>query len=97
LANLARGATILLRLLLNIGLRGDYRRAFWKAACHHLRHGNIETAFQVSMVAHHLICYARECLKGQQQSSNYSNRVTEVAPLLTPFEVVRSEGLPGQR
>jgi len=81
-ANLARGLGILGRLFWRVGLRGDYRRAFWRAAWHHVRQGELETMFQVTMVAHHLICYARECLAGRLQSSNYSARVTAPAPLL---------------
>lgn len=80
--NLARAFGILARLLWRVGYRGDYRRAFWNTTWRHLRHGNVETVFQVTMVAHHLICYARECSAGKLQSSNYSKRVTHPAPLL---------------
>ena len=85
-ANLARGLVILGRLLWDVGLRGDYRRAFWHTAGRHLRHGNLETVFQVTMVAHHLIRYARDCLDGKRQASNYSKRVAEPVPLLTTGE-----------
>ncbi len=44
---------------------------------HELKQGNIETMFQVAMVAHHLITYARECTQGKMQSSNYSIRRVE--------------------
>lgn len=75
-ANLARALQILARLVWRVGVRGDYRHTFWTTVWRHLRHGNIETIFQVTMVAHHLISYARECLAGKLQSSNYSPRVT---------------------
>ncbi len=81
-ANLARGLGILRRLLWNVGIRGNYRQAFWGVVGRHLLRGNVETVFQVTMVAHHLICYARECLEGKLQSSNYSQRVTDAGPLL---------------
>jgi hypothetical protein len=42
-----------------------------------LKQGNVETMFQVAMVAHHLITYARECTEGKMQSSNYSMRRIE--------------------
>ena len=42
-----------------------------------LKQGNVETMFQVAMVAHHLITYARECTQGKMQSSNYSIRRVE--------------------
>ena len=82
-ANLSRGLAILGRLLWHVGFRGDYRRAFWNTALRHLLRGDLETAFQVAMVAHHLICYARDCLAGRRQASNYSSRLAEPPPLLT--------------
>jgi radical SAM superfamily enzyme YgiQ (UPF0313 family) len=85
-ANVARGLGILRRLLWNVGLCGDYRRAFWSTVWHHARHGNLETTFQVAMVAHHLICYARECLAGERQSSHYSKRLTDPARLRATAE-----------
>jgi radical SAM superfamily enzyme YgiQ (UPF0313 family) len=75
LRNLRRGLSILARVIWKIGLAGDYRRVFWRMAVTQLRQGNVETFFQVAMVAHHLITYARECLEGKLQASNYSKRV----------------------
>ena len=73
--NLRRGLRILARLAWKVGLAADYRWAFWKMGLRQMRRGNIETLFQVAMVAHHLITYARECLAGRLQASNYSKRV----------------------
>jgi radical SAM superfamily enzyme YgiQ (UPF0313 family) len=75
LQNLRRGLSILARVIWKIGLAGDYRRVFWRMAVTQLRQGNVETFFQGAMVAHHLITYARECLEGKLQASNYSKRV----------------------
>jgi len=80
--NLRRGLGIFARFIWKIGLAADYRWGFWKMGLKQMRHGNIETLFQVAMVAHHLITYARECLEGKLQASNYSKRVggTESCP-----------------
>jgi len=76
-ANLRRAAGIFGRIIWRVGIRGDYRRLFWKMAWTELSRGNVETMFQVAMVAHHLITYARECTEGKMQSSNYSVRRVE--------------------
>lgn len=69
-----RGLRILARVIWKVGLASDYRRVFWKMGLKQIRQGNFETFFQVAMVAHHLITYARECLEGKLQASNYSKR-----------------------
>jgi hopanoid C-2 methylase len=76
-ANLLRALGIFRRIIWRVGICSDYRAQFWKMAWTELRQGNIETMFQVAMVAHHLITYARECTQGKMQSSNYSVRRVE--------------------
>ncbi len=78
--NIKRAAGIFSRVIWNIGLRGHYKRIFWKMAVRELCRGKIETFFQVSMVAHHLIVYGRECVEGKLQASNYSSRSVEREP-----------------
>jgi len=75
--NIRRALGIFRRIIWRVGIRSDYRRLFWKMAWTELRQGNVETMFQVAMVAHHLITYARECTQGKMQSSNYSIRRVE--------------------
>ena len=75
--NIRRAMGIFRRIIWRVGIRSDYRRHFWKMMWHELKQGNIETIFQVAMVAHHLITYARECTQGKMQSSNYSIRRVE--------------------
>lgn len=75
--NIKRALGIFRRIIWRVGIRSDYRRLFWKMAWHELKQGNVETVFQVAMVAHHLITYARECTQGKMQSSNYSIRRVE--------------------
>ena len=78
--NLLRALSILRRIVWRVGIRGNYRRQFWKMAIAQARQGNIENIFQVAMVAHHLITYAQECISGAMQSSNYSARRVEPRP-----------------
>jgi radical SAM superfamily enzyme YgiQ (UPF0313 family) len=76
-ANISRAIQIFRRIIWRVGIRSDYRKLFWKMAWHELKQGNVETVFQVAMVAHHLITYSRECTQGKMQSSNYSVRQVE--------------------
>jgi hypothetical protein len=76
-SNISRALGIFRRIIWRVGICSDYRREFWKMAWTELKQGNVETMFQVAMVAHHLITYARECTQGKMQSSNYSMRRIE--------------------
>ena len=76
-SNISRALGIFRRILWRVGACSNYRKLFWKMMWHELKQGNIETIFQVAMVAHHLITYARECTQGKMQSSNYSIRRVE--------------------
>ncbi len=75
--NIRRALNIFRRIVWRVGICSDYRRLFWKMAWKELKQGNVETVFQVAMVAHHLITYSRECTQGKMQSSNYSIRRVE--------------------
>jgi radical SAM superfamily enzyme YgiQ (UPF0313 family) len=75
--NIRRALGIFRRIIWRVGICSDYRAEFWKMAWTELKRGNVETMFQVAMVAHHLITYARECTQGKMQSSNYSIRRVE--------------------
>jgi radical SAM superfamily enzyme YgiQ (UPF0313 family) len=72
--NAKRALGILRRLIWRVGIRSDYRGEFWKMFWTQLKAGNVENIFQIAMVAHHLITYAREVTCGQVQASNYSVR-----------------------
>jgi radical SAM superfamily enzyme YgiQ (UPF0313 family) len=75
--NLRRAAGTLFRLVWRVGVMGDYRREFWTMFLALARRGDMTVLFRASIVAHHLITYARECTRGQVQSSNYSRRVLD--------------------
>jgi hypothetical protein len=79
--NIRRGLVTLIRVLWFVGLRGDYRRVFWRFALKRLRRGEIEHLIAVGLVAHHLILFAREASSGRRDASHYSFRpVKELVP-----------------
>ncbi len=71
-ANLWRGISTLAKLIVKVGLFSDYRRTFWRMARPALRSGDIETVIHVSLVAHHMISFARQAEAGFQNASFYS-------------------------
>jgi radical SAM superfamily enzyme YgiQ (UPF0313 family) len=76
-ANIRRGVEVFSRTAWRVGIWSDYRNEFWKMAWRELRQGNIESVFQIAMVAHHLITFGRECLTRDVQVSAYSARRRE--------------------
>jgi hopanoid C-2 methylase len=70
--NLRMGAVLALRLLLHVGVLSDYRRPFWRAFLYAVRRGQIDAALGMGFVAHHLIQFSREALRGEQNASFYS-------------------------
>jgi len=73
--NLRRAFSMLSRLIWYAGLRSNYRAEFWSMFWTQLRQGQIENIFQIAMVAHHLICYAQDCVAGRTHASNYAKRI----------------------
>jgi radical SAM superfamily enzyme YgiQ (UPF0313 family) len=78
-ANIKRALIMLRNIFWKVGVRGDYRRVFWKFALTRLRHGDIEGLIASSMVGHHLIVFARDASRGRQNASNYSIRLREAS------------------
>jgi hypothetical protein len=72
LENLTFALVFAARIARHVGLKADYRRHFWRAARHALRRGQIDTVFGMAFVAHHLIEFTREALRGEQNASFYS-------------------------
>lgn len=70
--NTLMGLGILARVLWGVGIRGDYRRAFWRFAGPALRRGRIEDLIQTAVVSHHLIEFTRQCVRGARESSFYA-------------------------
>lgn len=75
--NLHRAGSMLTRLIWHAGLRSHYRAEFWSMFWTQLRQGRIENIFQIAMVAHHLISYARDCAAGHTHASNYTKRIRQ--------------------
>ena len=50
---------------------------FWRFALARLRRGEIEYLIQVTLLAHHLILFAREASAGRRDASNYSFKPSE--------------------
>jgi hypothetical protein len=55
-----------------LGVRGRYRRTFWRMAGPALRQGRIEELIHVAVISHHLIEFTRDCLGGAGESSFYA-------------------------
>jgi radical SAM superfamily enzyme YgiQ (UPF0313 family) len=79
LVNVYRGLSTLTKLIVKVGLFSDYRRTFWRMAKPALKTGDIETVIHVSLVAHHMISYAREAEAGFQTASFYSPKLEQTA------------------
>ncbi|MER3494856.1 MAG: B12-binding domain-containing radical SAM protein [Mastigocladus sp. ERB_26_2] len=74
-ANIRKGLTYIVNILLWVGLLGNYRQTFWKMALPQLKAGNIENLIHVGLVGHHLIKFAQECAKNEESASFYSQKI----------------------
>jgi hopanoid C-2 methylase len=71
------GLVTLGRILWHVGVRGHYRRVFWRFALARLRRAEIEHLIMVALVAHHLILFAREASSGRRDASHYAFKPRE--------------------
>jgi radical SAM superfamily enzyme YgiQ (UPF0313 family) len=98
-ANVRMGLGILARLIWRIGVRGRYRRTFWRLAWPALRRGQIEPLIHTAVVSHHLIEFTRDCLRGRGESSFYGAGGRDgsdgVAPTPRPARLLASASGPG--
>jgi hopanoid C-2 methylase len=76
--NIRRGLILTFNLTLRIGILADYRRVFWAAVRHALMHGRIEDIFGMTFVAHHLIVFTRDALRGKERASFYTAKPGEL-------------------
>jgi hopanoid C-2 methylase len=73
-----RGALVLaFNVAFRVGLLSDYRRPFWRVARRALRRGQIDAVLGMGFVAHHLIRFTREALRGDHNASFYSTLARE--------------------
>jgi hopanoid C-2 methylase len=75
MANLKRGLTMLFKVCWKLGVRADYRRAFWGYAWPRLKEGRIEQVIATGIIAKHLITFARKACAGELNASHYSNKI----------------------
>jgi radical SAM superfamily enzyme YgiQ (UPF0313 family) len=88
-ANLSGALVLAFRVALHVGILSDYRRPFWRAVRHAMRRGQIDAMLGMGFVAHHLIQFTREALRGEQNASYYSSKARKtgaVAPLASVRE-----------
>lgn len=76
-ANLKRGLTLLTNSIIELGIRADYRREFWRAFLYATKRGQIDAALGMAFMAHHLIKFTREALAGDQNASFYSAKARD--------------------
>jgi radical SAM superfamily enzyme YgiQ (UPF0313 family) len=84
-ANLRRAIVIIFKLLVRIGILGDYRRTFWRMAWPALRAGRIEEMIHVGLVAHHMISFARACSAGRENASFFAAQSKVAAEAVAPI------------
>ena len=73
-ANLSGALVLAFRVFWHIGVLSDYRKPFWRAARHAMRRGQIDSVLGMGFIAHHLIQFTREALRGEQNASYYSTK-----------------------
>jgi hopanoid C-2 methylase len=83
-ANLSSALVLAFRVLLHIGILSNYRKPFWRAARHSLRRGQIDAVLGMGFIAHHLIQFTREALRGEQNASYYSTKLRTATPAPSP-------------
>ncbi|MCZ2805419.1 B12-binding domain-containing radical SAM protein [Modestobacter sp. VKM Ac-2983] len=71
-ADLRRGLSVLTRIGWHVGVRSDYRRAFWRMALPLLRQGRVEKVVHFATVTHHLVTFAREVAAGTADKCFYN-------------------------
>jgi len=75
--NLRRGLILGFNIITRVGMFSDYRKPFWSAAGYALKRGQIEAVFNMGFVAHHLIRFTREALRGEHNASFYAAKAAE--------------------
>jgi hypothetical protein len=90
-ANLRRAAVLIYNVVVELGIKSDYRRVFWRAALHALRRGRIDAVLAMGFMAYHLIQFTREALRGDQNASFYSTKEYQPRPerIVEPAELLR--------
>lgn len=80
-ADVSRGLRVLGTLLWRLGVRGGYRRDFWRMALPLLRRGRIEKLVHIASVTHHLVTFARSVAAGTAEKCFYNPHGAAAAPV----------------
>src|SRR5262249_321367 len=75
LRNVLRGLSMLAKVCWKLGVRADYRRAFWGYAWPRLKRGETEHLISTGIIAKHLIIFARKACAGELNASHYSAKL----------------------
>jgi radical SAM superfamily enzyme YgiQ (UPF0313 family) len=73
--NVRRGLVMMANLFFRVGVLSSYRDTFWKMAKPALEKGKVERVISIALQAHHLIEFTKECSKGIESASFYSQQV----------------------
>ena len=65
---------------LYVGIKADYRGAFWRAARYAFKKGQIDGLLGMAFISHHLIEFTREAPRGDKNASYYSTK-SRTAPM----------------
>jgi radical SAM superfamily enzyme YgiQ (UPF0313 family) len=95
--NAVSGLALLGRIVWRVGVRGDYRRTFWRVTRQALRRGQFEELIQAAVVSYHLIEFTRQCLRGAHEASFYAPRVPAAPPTPVPPLRLPRPGLERER
>jgi hopanoid C-2 methylase len=94
--NLRLMLVLAFNIIRRIGIAADYRRWFWKAVLPAVRRGQIDGAVGMGIVGYHMITFAREAVRGEQNASFYSAQTRRstaaTAPPPAAFAKLRKSG-----
>jgi hopanoid C-2 methylase len=94
--NLRLMLVLAFNIIRRIGIAADYRRWFWKAVLPAVRRGQIDGAVGMGIVGYHMITFAREAVRGEQNASFYSAQtrrsMAATAPPPAAFAKLRKSG-----
>jgi hopanoid C-2 methylase len=82
--NIRRALVLAYNIFVELGVKSDYRRIFWRAAGYALRRGRIDAVFAMGFMAYHLISFTREALRGDHNASFYSTKEHRLAAAELP-------------
>ena len=97
--NIRRALIMLSRIFWFVGVKGDYRRVFWRFALARLRRGEIEYLITVSAARAPSDPVRARGLAGRRDASNYSFKPREAAGRgrITPIELTAMVRFPTRR